>query len=664
MSIIEDVDSCGRLSATLTDLIDVMDIAMWELDCEYKVIGFNRKAKEIYGASALGKFCYQAAAQLEAICDDCPAQKVFAGHFSGRSERQRTRISGETIYIDHIATPIRKNKDGPVTGVLVLIIDITHQKKLEQELVAHRNGFEQTVIERTKDLEKSQELYRQLYEESKKGQALYRSLLNAAADAIAIYDLQGCVRYLNPSFSQIFGWQVEEFQDKPLLWHADGQSDFATGEFRRLLETGQAIRNFLTKRPTKEGRLLDVSISAARYSDHQGDPAGIICSYRDLTEAKAMELQFYHAQKFEALGAMAGGLAHDFNNVLMGIQGSASLMELDSQLSDKNFDKLKNIEKFVKQGQNLTRQLLGLARGDQREIKPVDLNALLASCALMFGQTRREIFIHRHLQPQVWSVEADAGQLEQVLLNLFVNAAHAMPEGGELFLQTENVQIDQPHADSPVPLPRRYVKISVIDSGCGIDPQILDKIFDPFFTTKGKDRGTGLGLASAYGIIKNHDGFIRAGNSPQGGAQFSVYLPASEKTVLQERTLPDAFLQGSETILLVDDEEMVLHLTGEMLQRLGYTILRASSGIEALELFHEHRSRIGLAILDMVMPGMGGVELFHRLKEVDKTIKVLLSTGYHLSDQAAAILDEGSHGFIQKPFTLLAISHKIREILD
>lgn len=665
LSTTEAVDGCRRLSATLTDLIDVMDIAMWELDHEYKVIGFNRKAKEIYGASALGKFCYQAAAQLETICDDCPAQKVFEGHASGRSERHRTRYTGETIYIDHIATPIRQDKHGPVTGALVLIIDITHQKQLEQELIAHRNGFEQMVIERTNDLEKSQELYRQLYEESRKGEALYRSLLNAAADAIAIYDLQGCVRYLNPCFSQTFGWQVEEFQDKPLLWHADGQSDLATGEFRCLLETGQAIQNFLTKRPTKEGRLLDVSISAARYGDHQGNPAGIICSYRDLTEAKAMELQFYHAQKFEALGAMAGGLAHDFNNVLMGIQGSASLMELDSQLSDKNIEKLKNIEKFVKQGKDLTRQLLGLTRRDQHEIKPVDLNSLLASCALMFGQTRREISIHRTLQPQVWSVEANAGQLEQVLLNLFVNAAHAMPEGGDLFLQTENVQIDQPRTEFSVLLPRRYVKISVIDSGCGIDPQILDKIFDPFFTTKDKDRGTGLGLASAYGIIKNHDGFITAGNSPQGGAQFSVFLPASDKkSVVPEKTLPDAFLPGSETILLVDDDEMVLHLTGEMLQRLGYTILRASSGIEALELFHEHRSRIGLAIVDMVMPGMGGVELFHRLNAVDNTIKVLLASGYHLTDQAAAILDQGSHGFIQKPFTLLAISQKVREILD
>ncbi|MBV5318924.1 MAG: PAS domain S-box protein [Desulfobulbaceae bacterium] len=665
LSISEGIGSCSRLSATLTDLIDVMDIAMWELDRDYKVVGFNRKAKEIYGASSLGKFCYQAAAKLDTICDDCPAKKVFEGHASGRSERKRTRISGEIIYIDHIATPIRTDKDGPITGVMVVIIDITQHKMQEQELIAHRNGFEQTVLERTRDLEKSQDLYRQLYEESSKGQELYRSLLNSAADAIAIYDLQGCVQYLNPCFYNTFGWQVEELKGKPLLCYADGNSETSSVEFRGLLETGQAIRNFLTKRPTKDGRLLDVSISAAQYADHRGEPTGIICSFRDVTEAKAMEMQFYRAQKFEALGAMAGGLAHDFNNVLMGIQGSASLMELDAQLSKKNIEKLKNIEKFVKQGQNLTRQLLALARGDQREVKPLDLNALLTSCANMFGQTRREILIHRSLQSRVWPVEADAGQIEQVLLNLFVNAAHAMPGGGDLFLETENVRFDQQHCPGlSAELPSRYVKITVIDSGCGIDPQILDKIFDPFFTTKGTDRGTGLGLASAYGIINNHGGFIKAGNSPRGGAEFSLFLPASDKTVLQERTLPVAFLQGSETILLVDDEEMVLELTGEMLQRLGYTILRAPSGVEALKLFHEHRSRISLAILDMVMPGMGGAELFHRLKEVDTTIKVLLSTGYSLSDQAVEILNQGCHGFIQKPFTLLEISQKVREILD
>jgi len=662
LSLTEEVGGCSRLSTTLTALIDVMDIAMWELDSDYKVIGFNRKAKEIYGAGALGKFCYQAAAHLETICEDCPAEKVFAGQASGRSERQRTRITGETIYIDHIATPIRKSKEGPITGALVVIVDITRHKLLEQELIAHRQGLEQRVIERTRDLEESQQLYRQLYQESKKGRALYLSLLNASADAIAIFDLHGVVQYLNPCFSRTFGWTIEELVGRPFL--ADGDGEAATGVFRGLIEAGQAIRNYLTKWPTKAGRLLDVSISAARYADHCGEPAGIICSFRDITEAKAMELQFYHAQKFEALGALAGGLAHDFNNLLMGIQGSASLLQMDPNLNSNATEKLKIIEKYVGQGQKLTRQLLALAKGDKREVKAVDVNTLVNSCAFMFGQTRKGITIHRQLQPHLWPVAADAGQLEQVLLNLFVNAAHAMPDGGELWLQSENVHQDQLGLGPDQPAAGRAVKLTIIDSGCGIDTQILDKIFDPFFTTKGKDLGTGLGLASAYGIITNHGGCIKADNSPAGGARFTIFLPAADTLVFEERALPDEFLKGSETILLVDDEEMVRKLTGEMLQRLGYTVISASSGVEALELFHQHRPRLHLVILDMIMPGMGGAELFQRLRAVDDTLKVLLSTGYSLADQAAEILDRGCQGFIQKPFTLLALSRKVREVLE
>ncbi len=663
LSIPEDISPSIGLGATLTDLIDVMDIAMWELDRDYRVVGSNRKAKEIYGAAALGQCCYQVAARLDTICEDCPAQMVFDGQASGRSERRRTRVTGETLFIDHIATPI-KDKDGRITGALVLIIDITKHKEQEQELIAHRNDFEQRVVERTRDLQESQERYRQLYEESKRGQSLYLSLLNAAADAIAIYDLEGSVQYLNPSFCQTFGWQLPQLQGKTLPLFDGAESDASAREFRCLRETGQAISNFLTKRPTKEGKLLDVSVSAARYADHCGQPAGIICSFRDVTEAKALELQFYSAQKFEALGTMAGGLAHDFNNLLMGIQGSASLLLLDLQTSGKNIEKLKNIERYVRQGESLTRQLLALARGDRRTVKPVDLNALLVECATMFGQTRKEIFIHCHPQQQVWTVEADAGQLEQVLLNLFVNAAHAMPGGGELSLQIENVCLGEEITSPYKRQPGRYVKMTVADSGCGIDPQILDKIFDPFFTTKDKDRGTGLGLASAYGIINNHGGIIQAGNGPQGGALFTLFLPASEKAALQERRLPDEFLLGSETILLVDDEEMVLDLTSEMLQRLGYTIFSATSGAEALKIYREHQGRIDLVIFDMIMPGMGGAEVFQRLKAMDNGIKALLSTGYSLADQAAEILNQGCQGFIQKPFTLLAISRKLRELLD
>jgi len=658
-------DASSGLGATLTELIDVMDIAMWELDRDYRVVGFNRKAREIYGESALGKFCYQAAAGIDAVCDDCPALQVFSGQPSGRSERRRTRYTGETIYIDHIATPI-KDKDGDVTGALVLIIDITKHKEQEQELIAHRNHFERKVIERTQDLERSQERFRQLYEESKKSEALYLSLLNAAADAIAITTADGLVRFVNPSFTRLFGWQLAGLAEQLLPFGASFESDPTSLEFRQLMREGQPIVHLLTKRPTREGAFLDVSLSVARYEDHVGNPAGIICSYRDITEAKAMEMQLYRAQKFEALGTMAGGIAHDFNNLLMGIQGSASLMLLDLQAGGYpfNLEKLKNIEKYVTQGGNLTRQLLTLAKGNRSEIRAIDLNVLLAGCASLFGRSRRDIVIESGPQEAIWPVEADAGQIEQVLLNLFVNAAHAMPGGGELQLRTENVYLERQATTNHNRPPGPYVKITVTDSGCGIDPQILERIFDPFFTTKGQNQGTGLGLATAYSIINNHGGIIQADNAPEGGARFTLLLPASERRVEQERGAVSAFLRGAETILIVDDDETVLYITGEMLQRLGYTILCAASGEEALRVFGEYQGRIGLVILDMIMPRMGGAEILRRLTAMEPGLKVLLCSGHKFSEQALEGLNQDQRGFIKKPFTLQILSTKIRQLLD
>ena len=653
------------LGATLAELIDVMDIAMWALDRDFRVVGFNRKAREIYGESALGKFCYQAAAGIDAVCDDCPALQVFSGQPSGRSERRRTRCTGETIYIDHIATPI-KDTDGGITGALVLIIDITRHKEQEQELIAHRNHFERKVIERTQDLKESEERFRHLYEESKKSEALYLSLLNAAADAIAITSATGVVRFVNPSFTRLFGWPLAGLAEQLLPFGASFEADPASLEFQQLMREGQPIVHLLTKRPTREGVFLDVSLSVARYEDHLGNPAGIICSYRDVTEAKAMEMQLYRAQKFEALGTMAGGIAHDFNNLLMGIQGSASLMLLDLQAGGYPFnpEKLKNIEKYVTQGGNLTRQLLTLAKGSRSKVSAIDLNVLLAGCASLFGRSRRDIVIESELQEAVWSVEADAGQIEQVLLNLFVNAAHAMPGGGELQLRTENVYLEQQATTSHDRPPGRYVKITVTDSGCGIDPQIMDRIFDPFFTTKGHNQGTGLGLATTYSIINNHGGIIQADNAPEGGARFTLLLPASEQRVEQEHGAAGAFLQGAETILIVDDDETVLHITGEMLQRLGYTVLCAASGEEALRVFGEYRGRIGLVILDMIMPRMGGAEVVRRLTAMEPDLKVLLCSGHKFSKQALAGLNHDQQGSINKPFTLQILSTKIRQLLD
>ena len=654
----------SRLSATLAELIDVMDIAMWEIDRDFRVVGFNRKAREIYGESALGMLCHQAAAGRATVCEDCPVQQVFMGMPSGRSERCRTSVTGETIHIDHIATPI-KDRDGSITGALVLIIDITRHKEQEQALIAHRDRFERKVIERTQDLEESQERYRRLYEESSKNEVLYRSLLNAAADAIAITGPDGLVRFVNSSFTRLFGWPVEEMDAKLLPFGEGFESNPASPEFRQLMEDGQPVAHLLTKRPTREGALLDVSLSLARYEDHRGNPAGIICSYRDITEAKAMELQLYRAQKFEALGTMAGGIAHDFNNLLMGIQGSASLMLLDLQTSGHPFnpEKLNNIEQYVKQGGNLTRQLLTLGKGNRNEVRPVDLNVLLTGCASLFGRSRRDIVIRSRLQDGVWPVEADAGQIEQVLLNLFVNAAHAMSGGGELLLCTENIHFGQQITTRHKRPSGRYVRITVTDSGCGIDPQIMDRIFDPFFTTKGQNQGTGLGLATAYNIINNHGGIIQAGNVPEGGARLTLLLPASDRRMDRERGATPDFIQGSETILLVDDDAMVLQLTREMIQHLGYTIVCAASGKEALQVYDEHQGRIDLVIVDMIMPEMGGGELIRRLKERGGAFKVLLCSGHDFSDHAVEGIDQARE-FIQKPFTLQILSTKIRQLLD
>lgn len=661
----EETGFGSRLEATLAELIDVMDIAMWELDRDYRVVGYNRKAKEIYGEAALGKFCHQAAAGLDAVCEDCPARKVFAGEPKGRSERSRRRVDGELIFIDHIATPI-KDKTGATTGVLVLIVDITQHKRQEQELIFHRNDIERKVVERTRELAESQERYRRLYEESKTSEALYLSLLNAAADAIAITTHEGRVSYVNPSFTRLFDWTLEELARRPLPFALGFEADPASPEFAALVAEGQPIVHLLTKRPTRKGTLLDVSLSAARYTDHRGRPVGTILSYRDLTEAKALELQLYRAQKFEALGTMAGGIAHDFNNVLMGIQGNASLMLLDMQKGkpDAHPERLRNIEQYVKQGGDLTRQLLTLAKGNRSEVKAVDLNLLLTGCASLFGQSRRDIVIDCRLQQAIWPVEVDAGQIEQVLLNLFVNAAHAMPGGGELQLVTENVVLELQFAALHKRTPGRFVKITVTDSGCGIDPHILDRIFDPFFTTKGQDEGTGLGLATAYSIVNNHGGIIQAGNAPEGGARFELLFPAFTGRVEQVRQSADACLPGVETILLVDDDAMVLHLTREMLLHLGYTVLSALSGEEALQLYTEHRERIDLVMLDLIMPRMGGMEVVQRMASRDATLKVLLCSGHTFAEGTLDALASNPHAFLRKPFTLHTLATTLRQLLD
>ena len=430
---------------------------------------------------------------------------------------------------------------------------------------------------------------------------------------------------------------------------------------RKYEETPEAFG--VVERLSVNGRERVVALVATRLRDTRGKVVGAIQCAQDITERAQLQEQLQQVQKIEALGTLAGGIAHDFNNLLMAIQGHVSLILLDAPSAARYIEKLRSIDRLVKSGAELTRQLLGFARAGKYDVKPVDINELIENSSDMFGRTRKEIEIEKQLEPALWTVEADRGQIEQVLLNIYVNAWQAMPAGGKLSIKSGNTLL-QPDDVEPWGIrPGRYLKIVIADTGIGMDEDTLKRIFDPFFTTKEMGRGTGLGLASAYGIIKNHGGFIDVASQKGKGTIFTIYLPASGKPVSSEIRSADVLQKGTETILFVDDEEEILAVSEEILQTLGYQALVARNGREALEIYRNNRNSIDLVILDMIMPGMSGGETHDALRKIDPHVRVLLSSGYSLDGQANEILQRGCDGFLQKPFDITALSIKLKEIL-
>ncbi len=489
-----------------------------------------------------------------------------------------------------------------------------------------------------------------------------QAILEASPNPLVVYDPDGNLIYLNPAFTSIFGWTQEELQGKKVPFVPEDQIDRTAQRIKELYSTGES-GTLETRRLTKDGRALDVLVSAAMIRGPKGRPAGTVVSLTDLTEKKRMEAGLLQVQKMEAIAVLAGGIAHDFNNLLMGIQGSISLMLSDLAPDHPYYRRLLDIEQYAHQGAMLTRQLLGFARGGKYEVRVLELNPIIQEHNEVFGRTRKDIRIVEDYEPELWAVAADESQMRQILMNLYINAADVMPEGGDITVRTRNLSLDHgPHALDP----GRYVRLSVTDTGPGMDKETQERIFEPFFTTKEKGRGTGLGLASVYGIVKNHGGFIEVASRPGKGTTFHVYLPAATGNGTgphQIKEASEAPLTGEGTVLLVDDEEMVLEVGRKMLEQIGYRVYYARNADEALALFQEHMSEIDLVILDMIMPDVGGGRVFDQLKALDPTVKVLLSSGYSRHGQAQAILDRGCEGFIQKPFTLRELNERITKIL-
>jgi len=489
----------------------------------------------------------------------------------------------------------------------------------------------------------------------------YRLLIENATDAIFIAQDE-VSKFANPKAEEMTGYSAEELTKIPLVEfiHPEDRDMVIERHIKRL--KGEETSTIHFRVLNRSGEEFSVELNVALI-DWEGRPA-ILSSLRDITAQKKLEAKLQQAQKMEAIGTLAGGIAHDFNNLLMAIQGRTSIMLMNKDSSHSDFGHLRGIEGHVESAADLTKQLLGFARGGKYEVRSTDLNELIKKENRMFGRTKKEIVISGKYEENLWSVEIDRGQIEQVLLNLYVNAWQAMPGGGNLILKTENVSLDRSDV-KPFSIEHgRYVRISFTDTGVGMDKATRERIFDPFFTTKETGRGTGLGLASAYGIINNHGGLINVYSEKGHGTTFNIYLPASEKEVIKEKESTGDKVRGSETVLFVDDEDMITEVAEELFEELGYKVLIARGGKEAVEIYEKNKERIDIVILDMIMPDMSGGETYDRLKDIDPKVNVLLSSGYSINGRATEILDRGCNGFIQKPFNMEQLSQKIKELLD
>jgi len=542
------------------------------------------------------------------------------------------------------------------------------------------------VKARTAELVKTNKLLQEEISERRKAddalresEARYRLLAENASDIIFTVNMDLAFTYISPSVQRIRGFTVEEALAQTFFEILTPVSlKTAIEVFEEELELEKSGSGNLWRTRVLELELTckdestiwtETMFSSLRDADER--LIGFLGITRDITERKKeaeqralLETRLMESQRLESLGTLAGGIAHDFNNLLAGILGNVSLVCMHMEDTDSCIERLKNVEEYVKRGSDLTRQLLGFARGGMYEAKPTHLGRLLRKSSEMFARTRKEVAIHFTCQDELSSVEADRAQMEQVLLNLYMNAWQAMPEGGEIFLDLENVALGEAEAADLGGPPGNYVKMSVKDTGTGMDEQTMTRIFEPFFTTKDRGRGTGLGLASVYGIVRNHSGFIHVRSKPGQGSTFDIFVPASDKVEEEEFLPKTAIHKGYETLLLVDDEAMIRDIGSRMLETMGYKVLTASSGQEGLSIYKENRDGIALVILDMIMPGLGGRETFEALRSMNPSVKVLLASGYSLDSHAKEIMEQGCNGFIQKPFTMEHLSLKIREVLN
>ncbi len=544
---------------------------------------------------------------------------------------------GKEIWVDN-KTNIERDKTGKITHYQGIVEDISDRIKAEEELGREREKF--------------------------------RFIIEESPFAISFIDKDNRYKYINPKFIEMFGYTLEDIPEGR-QWF---EKAFPDSEYRRKVISSWINDLKISKAGaarfcTFNVRCKDGFEKVIHFRSVTMDYGEQFILYEDITEQKQLEAQYQQSQKMEAVGTLAGGISHDFNNLLQSILGYCQLLLFTKQKEDPEFDKLKEIEKATLRASELTLQLLTFSRKVESKLRPVNLNHQVEHVHKILKRTiPKMIDIEIHLEENLKIINADPAQIEQVLMNLAVNARDAIHEEGKLIIETENVTLNEEYCKMHLGThPRKYVLLIVSDTGHGMDRETADHIFEPFFTTKGLGKGTGLGLSMVYGIVNSHGGYITCYSEPEKGTTFKIYLPRigaeieEQVTEKKEEIMPEG---GGEGILLVDDEEFIRNFGEEMLVNFGYKVFTASDGESALALYQEKRKSISLIILDLIMPGMGGRRCLEEFMKMNPWLKVVIASGYSANGSEEEIFETGAKDFINKPYDVNQMLKIIRKVLD
>jgi two-component system cell cycle sensor histidine kinase/response regulator CckA len=621
---------------------------------------FGFQESEILGRSAIGTIVPEkdrAGTDLVAKVDAMLGQPED----HARQLIETAKKNGERVWVAWSNRGFR-NAAGQVMEILSVGHDITDRETLKRLLEGSRVEQTTTLQQQNARLKESNALLRREVEKFKEAcEALkenhdqYQLFSKAGTEGILFHE-NGIAIAANHAFADLFQCPREEIPGMDIIGNFVSPDDI--DRVRRKIASNDEQIYTITARSTN-GRTFPVEVRSK--PEKLAGRSCRVASVRDISHRKQTERQLIQSQKMEAIGTLASGIAHDFNNMLAGIQGNVEVMRNQLPPDSPHQKGLHLINQIVERGAKLSGQLLGYARGGQKEIKEIDLNRMVEDALDMFGNTNRQIHVSTRLHQDTPRVKGDRIQIEQVLLNLMINAAQAMPAGGKVIIETGVAVLDGNEDRGYEITPGTYALLAVSDTGSGMDRAIQKLIFEPFFTTKAKGQGTGLGLASTYGIVKNHKGYIDVQSEPGTGSRFSVLLPAANgkgKPPLANK--PEK--KSSKTILMIDDEPDFLDLGHQMLNLLGYRPVTAGNCSEAMDRFNELDGTIDLVIIDMIMPGSNVDETIRRFREIDPSVPVLLSSGHSQSSEAGRSLMQICDGFIQKPFRLATLSKEIEAL--